>query len=1064
MRMSDDTEPNSTISEISIKSEDGREFNLEQFHLKIESFISQTITLVGYKDGVAVTSNPINLVLSSSTITTTDGVEIAVFVLDTLVDLTSNQEFENIDEIRLTSNNPTRTFWYFDNIVISEVIVLSPPVITNVVSDNENRTYHTGEQIFIEVFFNKPVMVDGTPILELETGNVDRTATYLHQNLPNSLIFMYQVQAGDVTGDLDYNSTTALKLNGGSIWGDDKATLTLPDIGTVNSISGSKDIVVDASAPILSNTAHSNITPTSVKIQSQSNRDGQLYCVITTSATTPTANQVELGQDESGTKAFEYQNSSIPANTLHEFDIVGLNSNTTYYYYCMVSDNFGNRSLVSEGNFTTSEYRITIAKNSDGAENNIGMPSSMRLTVSVNPSNSTGGSITGDINYSGSALNGSDYALGTASFSIANGADSALIILDVIEDSTHEDNESVIVTLSNPSIGTITQSVAIAIIIDDDIYVDQTPNPFSFGSKIDQELNTQIQSNAITLSGMDNNMTLSMSGGEYQINGGAWSSGTSTVDNGDSVKVRTTSSANYSTKVVATLTVATVSADFEVTTKRQPVTNFAPTISAVSTTIAMDDTQIIQLFATGELNDSNGQDLSITLTLDNRDTGKLSNSKIESGSIADVQKALRAITFMPTENIAPVEELNQTLITLSVSDGSLVTTHILEVNVTSVNNKPEIKTVLHDEAMIQGVTQTFNITIADRDYDDLNLTVTTDNSNIAMITTHFNNPIVDADYKVNSFPIEVKAIGEGNATITVILSDGNLSTIQSFKVEVPLIIAEKSETNSSEENVTEPISEPENNATQENNTSEQKPSNPESNATLPISSDDNSTEEQSPIEDTSDETVGVEEQSIVIHNALVELAQRLDGDIKESEKETKVTLALADQKVEIKLNKSSGCIEVVIKDKNTKERQKFTINLKKSETLIDDEGNLLIKILSNTKKWIETRVGSDGKVEHSVYYSEKHTGIIFDVDANTTIESQFEQDGTLFKAIVVTNKRGKSKTKFIKINLNTGQQEEYSTLRKDREFDHGSEVEILKKDGKVYIKSKVNIDGDLVIE
>jgi hypothetical protein len=806
------------------------------------------------------------------------------------------------------------------------------------------------------------------PILQLETGAVDRVAHYREGSGFDKLIFEYQVQSGDVTSDLDCNSTTALKLNGGSIWGDDNATLILPDIGTVNSLSHNKDIVVDATLPLLSNTAQSDINQTVATIKSQSNKNGHLHCVITTSPTVPTAQQIFDGQDHTGNKAVEHRNATVNADTLQPFTIMGLVPSTTYYYYFVATDGVGNRSLVADGNFTT---------------------------------------------------------------------------------------------LVTPTI-------------------DNTPDAFTFTAKTNQALSNQIESNSITLSGMDNNVSISISGGEYQINGGGWSSSSATVDSGDSIKVHTTSSTNYSTKVTATLTVGTVSSAFDVTTKKKPVTNSAPTINNVSDGIAINDTQMINPFGAVELEDSNGHDLFVTLTLDSNNTGTLSNNKIESGAIEEVQKALRAITFTPTENIAPVGDVNQSIITLSVSDGSLTTTHTLEINVTSINNVPEIKTTLNNEKITKGATQSFKISIADRDFDDLNLTATTNRSQIVSVTPNFTNPIVDADYSVNSFPIDIKALSEGNATVTLTLTDGNLTTTQSFKVEVPTVFVESAPENnesnaSSEGNSTEPTSDSENNATQENNTSEQKPTNPESNTTVPTPSDDNATEgeEQTPLaEEESDKAVTIEEQSEVIDNALVDLAQRLDGDIKESEKETEVTLMLNEQSVVLKLNKSSGRMKVVIKDKTTKERQKFTINLKKSETLIDDEGNLLIQIPSNKKEWIETRVGSDGRVEHIVHYSEKRTRVTFDLDANTTIdengtttiESQFEQDDSVIKAIVVTNKRGKSKTKFIKINLDLGKQEEFNTLRKDHEFDHGSEVELLKKDGKVYIKTKVNIDGDLVIE
>ena len=65
------------------------------------------------------------------------------------------------------------------------------------------------------------------------------------------LTFSYTVQEGDTTRDLDYNSTAALLLNGGTIFDSDSsgAHLTLPTKGGENSISGSKALAIDGLSP-----------------------------------------------------------------------------------------------------------------------------------------------------------------------------------------------------------------------------------------------------------------------------------------------------------------------------------------------------------------------------------------------------------------------------------------------------------------------------------------------------------------------------------------------------------------------------------------------------------------------------------------------------------------------------------------------------------------------------------------------------------------------------------------------------------------------------------------------
>lgn len=129
----------------------------------------------------------------------------------------------------------------------STVTVVRLPKVTSVSSTNDNGTYGIGETIHITVTFSEPVTVTGTPQLTLETGAVDRTATYLSGSGSNTLTFTYTTQAGDDTSDLDYKATSDLSLNGGTIkCGTTDADLTLPAPGAENSLGHNKEIVIEA--------------------------------------------------------------------------------------------------------------------------------------------------------------------------------------------------------------------------------------------------------------------------------------------------------------------------------------------------------------------------------------------------------------------------------------------------------------------------------------------------------------------------------------------------------------------------------------------------------------------------------------------------------------------------------------------------------------------------------------------------------------------------------------------------------------------------------------------------
>jgi uncharacterized protein (DUF1330 family) len=95
--------------------------------------------------------------------------------------------------------------------------------------------------------------------------------------------------------------------------------------------------------------------------------------------------------------------------------------------------------------------------------------------------------------------------------------------------------------------------------------IDTTPDAFSFISQTGVALNTVITSNTITVSGINAPAQISIAGGEYSVNGGAFTSVAGTVTNGNTVAVRLTSSGNFSTTTNATLTIGGVSGTFSVT-------------------------------------------------------------------------------------------------------------------------------------------------------------------------------------------------------------------------------------------------------------------------------------------------------------------------------------------------------------------------------------------------------------------------------------------------------------------------------------------------------------------
>jgi len=95
---------------------------------------------------------------------------------------------------------------------------------------------------------------------------------------------------------------------------------------------------------------------------------------------------------------------------------------------------------------------------------------------------------------------------------------------------------------------------------------DTTPDAFTFVDITGMLSSTVYTSNGVVISGIDTASPISVTGGTYNINGGAYTAIAGTVTNGQTVTVRQTSSANFSTKTDAVLTIGGVSDTYSVTT------------------------------------------------------------------------------------------------------------------------------------------------------------------------------------------------------------------------------------------------------------------------------------------------------------------------------------------------------------------------------------------------------------------------------------------------------------------------------------------------------------------
>jgi hypothetical protein len=95
---------------------------------------------------------------------------------------------------------------------------------------------------------------------------------------------------------------------------------------------------------------------------------------------------------------------------------------------------------------------------------------------------------------------------------------------------------------------------------------DTTPDPFRLFVLKNRPLDTEFISNSVTITGIDAPAPISVTGGQYSIDGGAYTSASSTINSGQLVTVRLTSANAISTNSTAILTVGGYSTNLSVTT------------------------------------------------------------------------------------------------------------------------------------------------------------------------------------------------------------------------------------------------------------------------------------------------------------------------------------------------------------------------------------------------------------------------------------------------------------------------------------------------------------------
>ena len=231
------------------------------------------------------------------------------------------------------------------NITLDIVDIISPSVIA-VTAISPDSAYKAGTIITLAIVFSENITVSGTPQITLETGTSDAVVNYTSGSGNDTLIFNYTVQSGQNIDDLDYQSTSALILNGGTIKdaSENTAILTLPNPGSAGSLSANKNIVIDNNVPTITISATEINSSTSIA-DGSSTADNAIQLTLTTSEEV-----VNFTQDD----------ITVSGGTISNFS----KSSSTVYTTTFTPTQLGASSIITASNsFTDAAGNINTASN-----------------------------------------------------------------------------------------------------------------------------------------------------------------------------------------------------------------------------------------------------------------------------------------------------------------------------------------------------------------------------------------------------------------------------------------------------------------------------------------------------------------------------------------------------------------------------------------------------------------------------------------------------------------------------------------------------------------------------
>jgi len=558
---------------------------------------------------------------------------------------------------------------------------------------------------------------------------------------------------------------------------------------------------------------------------------------------------------------------------------------------------------------------------------------------------------------------------------------------------------------------------------------DTTPDTFSFTALTGQAISSSVTSSAVTITGMGDSIAISITGGEYQIDSGTWTSTTGTINNNSSVALRVTTSSSYSTATSAILTIGTLSSTFSATTTTAPVVASTPTstyVAPVATTVVEPEPVVEPV--------------------------------VEPTPVVEPEPVTTPTN--PQDSIPkPTKNITITIIIPDTGNGNnaIEDKKIIINEVKTGTTIGEVKESKTDVAT--GITTT-SIALKDNNGNDngtLDFTSEIDKKDIIVTTTEdgvsMNSKLNKEDGTTESIDTKVYTNGTSQTVSTKTDKDGNTKSV------VIQSLVSDTTTNTAKDGVT---------TTQRT----------KDDVTVKASATkDGTSEHKVDIVGANGEIIETKATSNVNNSAVTILE---DGSI-----QTNATTTTADQKTIVVIvegktdGRSSHLLELTDKSGNTV-ITKATSDIKGAQTVISKNGNIATSATfkEEGKEDIQLSVeaNADGSATHKVMQNGVETkatslitGAKTSMAENGKITTEAQSANKLIingqeyivKGVVVTLPNGESYTEFEKVNVITGEKLALEkTVSDTTPFEAGNDATLTEQDGllKLEINTKVTRD------